>query len=54
MPAAGVAVDWANPYAARVRAAMNDDFNTVEAMAVLFELAAKATTRARPSWLACC
>ena len=42
VPAAEVAIDWANPYAARFQAAMNDDFNTVEAMAVLFELAAES------------
>ncbi len=33
------AVDWNDPHAARVREAMNDDFNTPEAVAVLFELA---------------
>jgi cysteinyl-tRNA synthetase len=33
------AVDWDNPYAARFREAMNDDFNTPEAIAVLFDLA---------------
>jgi cysteinyl-tRNA synthetase len=32
-------IDWANPFAARFRAAMDDDFNTPEACAVLFELA---------------
>ena len=32
-------IDWQNPYAARFKAAMDDDFNTVEAIAVLFELA---------------
>ena len=32
-------IDWQQPYAQRFKAAMNDDFNTVEAMAVLFELA---------------
>ena len=32
-------IDWDNPYAARFRDAMNDDFNTAEAVAVLFELA---------------
>ena len=32
-------IDWSNPYAARFREAMNDDFNTPEAVAVLFELA---------------
>jgi len=34
-----VDIDWNNPYAARFRDAMNDDFNTAEAVAVLFELA---------------
>jgi cysteinyl-tRNA synthetase len=32
-------VDWQNPFASRFRAAMNDDFNTPEAVAVLFDLA---------------
>lgn len=32
-------VDWAHPQAARFRDAMNDDFGTPEAVAVLFELA---------------
>jgi cysteinyl-tRNA synthetase len=32
-------VDWAQPQAARFQAAMNEDFNTPEALAVLFELA---------------
>ncbi|MBI2733283.1 MAG: cysteine--tRNA ligase, partial [Aquabacterium sp.] len=34
-------VDWANPYAARFKAAMDEDFNTPIALAVLFELAAE-------------
>ncbi|HEY9447895.1 MAG TPA: cysteine--tRNA ligase, partial [Burkholderiales bacterium] len=33
------AIDWGDPHAARFREAMNDDFNTPEAVAVLFELA---------------
>jgi cysteinyl-tRNA synthetase len=33
------AIDWTNPHAARFREAMNDDFNTPEAVAVLFEIA---------------
>ena len=33
------AIDWKQPQAAAFRAAMNDDFNTPEAVAVLFELA---------------
>jgi cysteinyl-tRNA synthetase len=32
-------VDWGDPHARRFRDAMNDDFNTAEAVAVLFELA---------------
>ena len=36
---AQVAVDWSQSHAQRFQAAMDDDFNTVEAMAVLFELA---------------
>ena len=35
------AIDWAQPQAAAFRAAMNDDFNTPVAVAVLFELAAE-------------
>ncbi len=35
----GTPVDWANPQAARFRDAMNEDFGTPEAVAVLFELA---------------
>ena len=36
---AALAVDWANPFAARFKAAMDEDFGTPEAVAVLFELA---------------
>ena len=32
-------VDWSEPYARRFKAAMDDDFNTPEAVAVLFDLA---------------
>ncbi|TAJ76494.1 MAG: cysteine--tRNA ligase [Gallionellaceae bacterium] len=35
----GVAVDWRSPYSARFKAAMDDDLNTPEAVAVLFDLA---------------
>jgi len=41
LPAGAVAVDWASPYAERFGAAMDDDFNTPVAVAVLFELAAE-------------
>lgn len=36
-----VLVDWQNAYAARFKAAMDEDFGTPEAVAVLFELAAE-------------
>ncbi len=36
---AEVQIDWANPYAARFKAAMDEDFGTPEAVAVLFDLA---------------
>jgi len=39
MDAEAGAVGWDNPHAGRFRDAMNDDFNTPEAVAVLFELA---------------
>ncbi len=34
-------IDWANPFAARFAAAMNEDFGTPEAVAVLFDLASE-------------
>ncbi len=37
--AADIVIDWSDEYAKRFRAAMDDDFGTPEAMAVLFELA---------------
>ena len=40
-PAAG-AIDWAEPHAAAFKVAMDDDFNTPAALAVLFELAGQA------------
>jgi cysteinyl-tRNA synthetase len=36
-----VAIDWSNPFAQRFQAAMNDDFGTPEAVAVLFDLASE-------------
>jgi len=39
VPAAEVEIDWSDDYAARFQAAMNEDFGTPEAVAVLFELA---------------
>ena len=39
---AALQVDWNDPYAARFRVAMDNDFGTPDAVAVLFELAAEA------------
>ncbi|MDR2336286.1 MAG: cysteine--tRNA ligase [Burkholderiaceae bacterium] len=40
VPAAEIAsIDWSSPYAARFKAAMDEDFGTPEAVAVLFDLA---------------
>ena len=36
---ADAAIDWSNPFAARFKAAMDDDFGTPGAVSVLFELA---------------
>jgi cysteinyl-tRNA synthetase len=41
VPAVEVSIDWSEPYAARFKAAMDNDFATSEAVAVLFELAAE-------------
>ena len=35
------AIDWADPYAARFKAAMDEDFGTPDAVSVLFDLAAE-------------
>jgi cysteinyl-tRNA synthetase len=40
-PAGDAAVDWQQPAAAAFRRAMNDDFNTPAALAVLFDLASE-------------
>jgi len=37
-----ITIDWEEPHAAKFRAAMDDDFNTAEAISVLFELANEA------------
>lgn len=50
-PAAMDLIDWTNPYAAKFKAAMDNDFGTPEAVAVLFELAAEVN-RSRSSELA--
>ncbi len=41
VPATDVVIDWSNPFAARFKAAMDEDFGTPEAVAVLFELASE-------------
>lgn len=40
-PQVPAAIDWDEPFAARFKAAMDEDFGTPEAVAVLFELAAQ-------------
>jgi cysteinyl-tRNA synthetase len=42
VPARVEPIDWSHPDAVRFREAMDDDFNTPEALAVLFELAGSA------------
>jgi cysteinyl-tRNA synthetase len=39
VPPAESQIDWTNPFAARFKAAMDEDFGTPEAVAVLFDLA---------------
>ena len=41
VPPAEVTIDWADPMAARFKAAMDEDFGTPDAVAVLFELASE-------------
>ncbi len=41
VPADSVTIDWTNPYAKRFKAAMDEDFGTPEAVAVLFDLASE-------------
>lgn len=41
VPPDGAPLDWNEPHAQRFKAAMDDDFNTPEAVAVLFELASE-------------
>ncbi len=42
------AIDWNEPFAARFKAAMDDDFATPEAVAVLFDLAAEVNRTKSP------
>ncbi|MFN3376562.1 MAG: cysteine--tRNA ligase [Burkholderiaceae bacterium] len=49
VPAAPLAtIDWADPYAARFQAAMDEDFGTPEAIAVLFDLASEVNKTRSP------
>jgi len=45
---APVQIDWTEPFAARFKAAMDNDFGTPEAVAVLFDLAAEANRTKSP------
>ena len=50
LPSSSVcAVNWSEPYAQRFKAAMDDDFNTPEAMAVLFDLANEVNRAQSPA-----
>ncbi len=42
------AIDWTQPFAARFKAAMDDDFGTPEAVAVLFDLASEVNKTRSP------
>ncbi|SDI51753.1 cysteine--tRNA ligase [Variovorax sp. OV700] len=44
-----VAIDWSDPYAARFKAAMDEDFATPEAVAVLFDLAGEVNRTRSPA-----
>lgn len=47
--AAEQAIDWTQPHAARFKEAMDDDFNTPEALAVLFDLAVEVNKSRDPA-----
>jgi hypothetical protein len=51
VPPADVAIDWSEPYAVRFKTAMDEDFGTPEAVAVLFDLASEVN-RTRSAQLA--
>ncbi|KQR55359.1 cysteine--tRNA ligase [Acidovorax sp. Leaf160] len=44
----GADIDWSNPFAARFKAAMDEDFGTPEAVAVLFDLAGEVNRSRSP------
>ena len=49
VPLESAVIDWSDPYAARFKQAMDDDFNTPEALAVLFELGHEINRTKSPS-----
>ncbi|MBL8533505.1 MAG: cysteine--tRNA ligase [Betaproteobacteria bacterium] len=49
VPPIDAPIDWADPYSTRFREAMDDDFNTPEACAVLFELANEVNRTQSPA-----
>ena len=49
VPPVDAAIDWNHPLAARFKTAMDDDFNTPEAFAVLFELATEINRTRSPA-----
>ncbi len=51
VPSADVAIDWTSPYAAHFKAALDEDFGTPEAVAVLFDVATELN-KTRSSHLA--
>ncbi|HVZ43523.1 MAG TPA: cysteine--tRNA ligase [Ramlibacter sp.] len=48
VPPVDVRIDWSDPFAARFKAAMDNDFATPEAVAVLFDLAAEVNRSRSP------
>ena len=49
VPEASASIDWDEPYARRFAEAMNDDFNTAQAVSVLFEMAAELNRNPSPA-----
>ena len=49
LPDGDVAIDWSNVFAARFKAAMDEDFGTPEAISVLFELATEVNRTRSPA-----
>jgi cysteinyl-tRNA synthetase len=47
-PAEAVPIDWQDPFAQRFKTAMDDDFNTADATAVLFDLATQVNRSHSP------